>query len=117
MFKYSKFYFGRAPQFIEGDVFRIIVPLTEGNKEESATQSPPQFPTQSTNQSTIQSLGLNKNDLVERIIKLIEQEPCISQKQMAEKLHLNQNTLKYYIKKMRKKGLLKGTVLTEKGNG
>ena len=29
LFKYSKFYSGEEPQFIEGDVFRIIVPLNE----------------------------------------------------------------------------------------
>lgn len=27
LFKYSKFYSGKEPQFMEGDVFRIIVPL------------------------------------------------------------------------------------------
>jgi ATP-dependent DNA helicase RecG len=29
LFKYSKFYSGQEPQFIEGDVFRIIVPLDD----------------------------------------------------------------------------------------
>jgi ATP-dependent DNA helicase RecG len=29
LFKYSKFYSGQEPQFIEGDVFRIIVPLND----------------------------------------------------------------------------------------
>ena len=29
LFKYSKFYSGEEPRFIEGDVFRIIVPLNE----------------------------------------------------------------------------------------
>lgn len=29
LFKYSKYYSGQEPQFIEGDVFRIIVPLDE----------------------------------------------------------------------------------------
>lgn len=29
LFKYSKFYSGEEPQFVEGDVFRIIVPLNE----------------------------------------------------------------------------------------
>ena len=28
-FKYSKYYSGEEPEFIEGDVFRIIVPLNE----------------------------------------------------------------------------------------
>ena len=29
IFKYSKYYSGEEPEFIEGDVFRIIVPLNE----------------------------------------------------------------------------------------
>ena len=29
LFKYSKFYSGQEPKFIEGDVFRIIVPLDD----------------------------------------------------------------------------------------
>ena len=29
LFKYSKYYSGQEPQFIESDVFRIIVPLDD----------------------------------------------------------------------------------------
>ena len=29
IFKYSKYYSGEEPEFIEGDVFRLIVPLNE----------------------------------------------------------------------------------------
>ena len=29
IFKYSKYYSGKEPEFVEGDVFRIIVPLNE----------------------------------------------------------------------------------------
>lgn len=83
LFKYSKFYSGKNPEFIEGDVFRIIAPLNDGNSEDTATQS-------------TQSVDI---ELVQAIIKLIEWQPSLSQKQMAEKLCLNQNTLKYYIQK------------------
>lgn len=30
LFKYSQYYSGKMPEFIEGDIFRIIVPLNEG---------------------------------------------------------------------------------------
>ena len=30
LFKYSKYYSGKDPEFIEGDIFRIIVPLNDG---------------------------------------------------------------------------------------
>ena len=29
LFKYSKYYSGKDPEFIEGDIFRIIVPLDD----------------------------------------------------------------------------------------
>ena len=31
IFKYCKYYSGKEPEFVEGDVFRIIVPLEEGD--------------------------------------------------------------------------------------
>lgn len=31
LFKYCKYYSGKEPEFVEGDVFRIIVPLEEGD--------------------------------------------------------------------------------------
>lgn len=110
LFKYSKFYSGKDPEFIEGDVFRIIVPLNDEKREENATQSA----TWST-QSATQSTQSNEIDSVQTIMKLIEQEPFLSQKQMAEKLCLNQNTLKYYIKKMREKGIIERVGSNRKG--
>lgn len=105
LFKYSKFYSGDDPKFMEGDIFRIIVPLNERKTKETITQSA----TQSTQSDEIKP--------VQRIIEIIEQNPLLSQKQMAEKLSLNQNTLKYYIKKMREKELLKELVPAEKESG
>lgn len=99
LFKYSKFYSGNDPEFIEGDIFKIIVPLDEGNREEQTTQSVTQ---------TTQS---KENDPEKNIMELIEQNPFLSQKQMAEKLNLNKNTLKYYIKKMKEKGVIERVVV------
>lgn len=109
LFKYSKFYSGKNPEFIEGDIFRIIVPLKE-EQEEITTQS-----TQSATQSTQSATHLNGMDSIQEIMKLIGQAPFLSQKQMAEKLHLNQNTLKYYIKKMREKGMIERVGSSRKG--
>lgn len=103
LFKYSKCYSGDDPKFMEGDIFRIIVPLNERKTKETITQSA----TQSTQSDEIKP--------VQRIIEIIEQNPLLSQKQMAEKLSLNQNTLKYYIKKMRKKGIIERVGSSRKG--
>lgn len=107
LFKYSKFYSGKDPEFMEGDIFRIIVPLNDRNIEEDINQSTTQF-----TQSTTQSSGKN---VEQEIITLIEQEPVLSQKQMAEKLCLNQNTLKYYMKKMREKHIIGRVGSSRKG--
>ena len=103
LFKYSKFYSGDDPKFMEGDIFRIIVPLNERKTKETITQSA----TQSTQSDEIKP--------VQSIIEIIEQNPLLSQKQMAEKLSLNQNTLKYYIKKMREKGIIERVGSSRKG--
>lgn len=111
LFKYSKFYSGKDPQFIEGDIFRIIVPLNEGKRMDTAAQSTQtaaqstQCTTQST-QTAAQSIQLSEMDLLQAIMKVIKQEPCLSQRQIADKLCLNLNTLKYYMKKMREKGMI-----------
>ena len=91
LYKYSKIYSGKDSEFIEGDAFRIIVPLDE------------KFSVENTTQSTTQSAsdGLEKN-----ILKLIHKEPTISQKEIADQLAMNQNTVKYYIRKMQKNELL-----------
>lgn len=47
LFQYCKYYSGKEPEFIEGDVFRIIVPLDEeysydfsaDNRSENETKS------------------------------------------------------------------------------
>ena len=49
LFRYSKIYSGGDPEFIEGDVFRIIVPLDEalcGGFESAVDEIPTQNPTQ-----------------------------------------------------------------------
>lgn len=54
-------------------------------------------------------------DNMEPIEGDIQQEPFLSQKQMAEKLSLNQNTLKYYMKKLREKGIIERAGSSRKG--
>ena len=99
LYKYSKIYSGKDSEFIEGDVFRIIVPLDEKFSVENTTQSTTQSATQSTTQSV-------SDGLEESILKLIREEPTISQKEIADQLAMNQNTVKYYIRKMQKNELL-----------
>ncbi len=96
MFKYSRFYSGRESEFIEGDVFKIIIPLDD----EFVTTQTTQLPTQTSEQD---------------IIALIKQEPELSQKQIAHRLNMNLNTVKYHIRKQKEQGKLERTGTTRKG--
>ncbi len=114
LFKYSKFYSGKDPEFIEGDIFRIIVPLNDRIMDEEITRLATQS-TQLTTQSVTQFTQSSRRNVEQEIIKLIERQPFLSQKQMAEMLSINQNTLKYYIKKMKEKHIIERIGSSRKG--
>ena len=64
---------------MEGDVFRIIVPLNDRNKDEDITQSPTQL-TQSPTQLTQLPTQSSEGNVEQEITRLIKQEPTLSQK-------------------------------------
>lgn len=113
LFKYSRYYSGREPEFVEGDIFRILVPLG-GETEEigSTTQSATQSATQSTTQSTTQS---DQWEQIKAVMAVIRQNPEFSQRQVAEQLGLNPNTVKYYFRKLQEQGQLKRMGSSRKG--
>lgn len=110
LFKYSKFYSGKNPEFIEGDIFRIIVPLNKNLINDINKPIVTQVTTQAT-QATTQATS----DITETIISIMKQMPTISQKMIAEELNMNLNTLKYYIRKLREDGKIKHTGTSQKG--
>lgn len=113
LFKYSRYYSGREPEFVEGDIFRILVPLG-GETEEIGftTQSTTQSATQSTTQSTTQS---DQWEQIKAVMAVIRQNPEFSQRQVAEQLGLNPNTVKYYFRKLQEQGQLKRMGSSRKG--
>ena len=114
LFKYSEVYSGKEPEFVEGDVFRIIVPLDEALMNEGTTQST-QSTTQST-QSTIDEVVHNMQGEIEyAIMQLMINIPEISQKEIAARNGLNLNTVKYYIRRMQKKGMIEREGTNRKG--
>lgn len=117
LFKYSKYYSGKEPEFIESDVFKIIVPLDD-NYSDYNNQSTTQSATQTTQSATqfTQSATQSKNTKVgQDILTLMKQEPVLSQKQIASRLNLNVNTVKYYIRKMQEQGKLERVGSSRKG--
>lgn len=116
LFKYCKYYSGNEPEFVEGDVFRIVVPLDDGysfdiGRGPDVLQATTQAATQATTQATTQA-----NQTTEQaIIDLLKQRPDLSQKQLARLLNMNLNTVKYYMKKMRNNGSLQREGSSQKG--
>lgn len=109
LFKYSRYYSGREPEFVEGDIFRILVPLGGETEEIGST-------TQSTTQSATQSATRSDQwKQIEAVMAVIRQNPEFSQRQVAEQLGLNPNTVKYYFRKLQEQGQLKRMGSSRKG--
>ena len=95
MFKYSKFYSGQEPQFVEGDVFRIIVPLDE-------TYSFDYGQTESATNAT--NLILTEEE--QKILHILKESPTITQKVISERTGISLGTVKRILPKLQEKGVL-----------
>lgn len=107
LFKYSKFYSGKEPEFIEGDVFRIIVPLNERLRSESLGQIVTQADTQVDTQDKI--------DPVAAVLTFMKEHPRASQSVIARELGVNINSLKSLVRKLRKAGKIERVGTSQKG--
>lgn len=108
LFKYSKYYSGQEPQFIEGDVFRIIVPLDEAysfdfsliNRKNGISDT--NCDAIETNRDTI----LDTGDLKTKLLLCIEQDAKRTQKEYAAKLNVSVPTVKRLFAKLQKEEVL-----------
>ena len=89
LFKYSKYYSGQVPEFIEGDVFRIIVPLDEEYSFDTV---------ESKGKNDSNTFGKSPEDI---LLSLIYKKPDIKTKEISETLHWTPNQVKYCIKKLK----------------
>lgn len=133
LFKYSKYYSGQEPEFIEGDIFRIIVPLDETysfdfdridatNGIESATNEPLNA-TNGTESATNEPLNAtnvvesatddvnvvpewNLTENEKKIVLLMKEEPTVTQKAICEKTGIPVGTVKRILPRLQKKGVI-----------
>lgn len=103
LFKYSRYYSGQEPEFIEGDVFRIIVPLDEEYSYDSLNKKETGLNGLNKSKELDQSDQLNQNadNLEERLIKLLAEKPDIKTKEIVELLGWSSSQVKYYMKKLK----------------
>lgn len=113
LFKYSKFYSGQEPQFEDGDVFRILVPLDEaysfdfGQIREKNGISDTNYDTIDTNYDTIQDMNSQDSILMEaKLLLYIKQNPMSTQKEYAKKLQVSVSTVKRLFAKLQKEKVL-----------
>ena len=118
LFKYCKFYSGKEPEFVEGDVFRIIVPLDENYsydygsnaKAVSATLEVKDatlecdFETKKHKDATLKCDFGTKDE--SEIIQLIKENPSITQSELQKKTGISLGTIKRILPKLQEKGIL-----------
>lgn len=69
----------------------------------------------STDQDTNQANQGNDNSVVTRILKVIQEEPSLSQKKIADVIGEKYSTVKYYMESMKKSGIIKREGSSQKG--
>lgn len=92
--------------------FKEVYGRTNRKTTQNTTQSG-ENTTQSTTQSS--TAGKQLKDKYKMILEVIEQMPEASQSVIAEKLHWDVNTVKYYTNKLKKNGYLKRKGNSRKG--
>ena len=129
LYKYSRIYSGKDPEFIEGDVFKIIVPLNEDLINESLGQIDTQANTQAASidtQANTQAASIDTQavpidtqvdtqDNITMILSYIKSNPTASQAKIAKELGININSLKGTIRKLRKVGKIEREGTSQKG--
>ncbi len=92
-YKYTKIYSGQDPQFIEGDVFRITVPIPD---IATATVGP----VEQSDLDGIRNPVTKDNDFKQTICKLIEENPRITIKEFSQILGISVRTLNRKLKEI-----------------
>ena len=102
LFKYSKFYSGKEPEFAEGDVFRIVVPLDEAYSYDFGQDN-------EVKNATKEAIIETKKELTKeeiQILRLIEEDPFVKQKMLHEKTGISLGTIKRILPRLQGKGVL-----------
>ena len=86
-YKYTKMYSGSDPLFVEGDIFRITIPLTE---VATATVGP---------EGTVPH-DVSHGNISDSIYAMIAENPHITREQMGEKLNLSSKPIGRKIKEL-----------------
>ena len=118
LFKYSKYYSGKEPEFIEGDVFKIIVPLDDGysydleitgvesykkNNADKVPKSADKVP-KSADKSQVNADNLSIQ--CKLVLEFVKKKGKITSHQAEKLLNVKQRRAREILSKMADKGIL-----------
>ena len=111
LFKYSRFYSGSDPQFREGDVFRIIVPLNEAYSYDYklGQERPDTVDTNFDTIDTIPTLDLVSRNLTTEenvVLELLTRNAALTQKQVQNTTGYSLSTVKRIMARLQKEGVI-----------
>ena len=111
MYKYTKIYSGGEPDFEEGDVFKLTVPLKERNESEhvddNGTKTCTKVGTKAGTNDTKTGTDVHEEDIEAKIVELIRENKKITQKEMQEQTGTSLRSIKRYISKLQSNGVIK----------
>ena len=113
LYKYSKYYSGEEPSFMEGDVFRIVVPLNDAYSFDFGQigQSGQLEQTNPTDQ-------LDQTELSEenKLLAWLKEHPKMTTVLIAENLGWTISKVKYYTQKLKQENKIKRVGTSRKGH-
>lgn len=118
LYKYTKIYSGGEPDFEEGDVFKLTVPLKERNESERVDDNGTKtctkvgtngtkVGTKSGTNDTKTGTDVHEEDIEAKIVELIRENKKITQKEMQEQTGTSLRSIKRYISKLQSDGVIK----------
>ena len=104
LFQYSKYYSGKDPQFVEDDIFRIIVPLDNDYSFDYSTENKgnDETKTKSADKVPINNLSAQKK----LIIQFVKEKGAITSRQAEELLKVKQRRARSILGEMVNMGIL-----------
>jgi len=97
LYKYTRFYSGKDPQLIDGDIFRIIVPLDDEYSFDAETKK-----AQQTSNGIGDSIG--DSGTRKRIVEMMQKSPRISAKSISEEIGIALRNVEANIKILKQNG-------------
>jgi ATP-dependent DNA helicase RecG len=109
LYKYGRRYSGQDPQLIDGDIFRIIVPLDDSYSFDAETKKAKKIHTNigdGFGDGIGDGIGENigKNETRQRIIEMMRQNPKVSAKTIAAEIGIALRNVKVHIKMLKQAG-------------